>query len=216
MTNMLSQLLRKSNILWGRPRDLKGNAVPSELARAREKLMWVKKPIKEDTLQELTKDEADSLSLDDQYIYLPPLANNPEFIPILTVDCNRKESKMNFRVEMYKDHKEMNGRKRRVGIGVRFESPNKGESHNFWHAQLMYTTDASRSVRLPGCPEWIPDEVPCLPIAAKHVITFLICLVIAFYGIQGYAQMFTGMKIPGKYLRFEALFPGFEPTKAGS
>ena len=52
----------------------------------------------------------------------------------------------------------------------------------------------------PGCPDWLPTEVPCIPVFARNPISFIVCMLTSFYGKGAYNKLFAGMNIDKKYI----------------
>jgi hypothetical protein len=68
-------------------------------------------------------------------------------------------------------------------IGYRFETPEDGTNHNFYHAQpcrSMGRKDDEVEVALP-----VSSRMPTWPIAAANALELLLCLVAALYGLDG-------------------------------
>lgn len=68
-------------------------------------------------------------------------------------------------------------------VGYRFESPEDGNNHNFYHSQpcrSMGAKDAPVDQALP-----ISQRDPTWPLAAENATELLLCLVTALYGMTG-------------------------------
>lgn len=68
-------------------------------------------------------------------------------------------------------------------IGYRFETPEDGDNHNFYHAQpcrSMGRKDDEVEVALP-----VSSRMPTWPIAASSALELLLCLLAALYGLEG-------------------------------
>lgn len=72
-------------------------------------------------------------------------------------------------------------------IGYRFETPEDGDNHNFYHAQpcrSMGRKDDEVEVSLP-----VSSRMPTWPIAASNALELLLCLVAALYGLEGLREV---------------------------
>jgi hypothetical protein len=68
-------------------------------------------------------------------------------------------------------------------VGYRFETPERGKNHNYFHAQpcrSMGRKDDEIESALP-----ISNRMPTWPVAARSGVELLLCLVTAVYGMQG-------------------------------
>lgn len=69
-----------------------------------------------------------------------------------------------------------------VAIGLRFETPEgKTGKHAYHHAQLCHRFK-DENTPFPGCPEWLPDQHPAIPIDADGPLSLLIALLKSLYG----------------------------------
>lgn len=122
------------------------------------------------------------------YLHLPPDEKGGQ--PVLRASFEEKEEHKVFRiraaifVEAEEADQYGNTQKVHRGIGIRFESPEgpKGDSnHDYYHAQWFSSFEKDIN-RLPGCPEWLPDVHPAIPIDAECAVDVLCCALKSFYG----------------------------------
>lgn len=76
-------------------------------------------------------------------------------------------------------------------IGYRFETPETGENHNYFHAQpcrSMGKKDDEIESALP-----ISNRMPTWPVAARSGVELLLCLVTAIYGMKGMDELRTAI-----------------------
>lgn len=119
--------------------------------------------------------------------YLPPLDEDKEFIPILSLECGFASSPpfLSLRVGMTKYPND--GKGQPVSVGFRFEMGQHASNHNYHHMQL---TARPHNEPLLGCPE-LPEKYPCVPTPAKCPFSLVLCMLLSLYGsgIAG-AQIF--------------------------
>jgi hypothetical protein len=81
---------------------------------------------------------------------------------------------------------------RHIGfIGYRFETPEEGDNHNYYHAQpcrSMGRKDDEIEVALP-----VSNRMPTWPVAANGALELLLCLVTAIYGMKGLRMLQTDL-----------------------
>lgn len=64
-------------------------------------------------------------------------------------------------------------------VGFRFETPEAGETHNYYHSQMIEDLVPNRG-RLP-CQEWLPQRCPALTLNAVNAMTLLLSLLFSLY-----------------------------------
>jgi hypothetical protein len=72
-------------------------------------------------------------------------------------------------------------------VGYRFETPEAGENHNYYHAQpcrSMGRKDQEIEAALP-----ISNRAPTWPLPADGALELLLCLVTALYGMEGLQRL---------------------------
>lgn len=121
------------------------------------------------------------------FLYLPPLEQNAEFVPVLSMQCHLGQKSSSIRIQVmlisYTEDR------RFVGVGFRLESPHLRDDsrdgtegrHEFYHAQLKRSFDWGPPI---DSPTWLPETQPSFPIAAQCPITLLICLFLTLYGTK--------------------------------
>jgi hypothetical protein len=72
-------------------------------------------------------------------------------------------------------------------VGYRFETPEDGDNHNFYHAQPCRSMGAKDDPIEHALP--ISNRDPTWPIAAENALELLLCLVTALYGMRGLADL---------------------------
>jgi len=175
----------------------------NSLVKKHEKTIHIFPPMNRQQVEYLLSDrsknpKSDFFSLDKPaFFYLPPLEKNSEFAPILILRCDYNESPPETRLMILMI--------RHIGdeekcFGFRFEGPAIDSMHDYWHAQI--TTELRRRggrQKLPGCPDWIPDEVPCIPTTAKCPVSLILCMLISLYGKRIFNEFFADLNIDPKY-----------------
>ena len=81
-------------------------------------------------------------------------------------------------------------RKQTVFVGFRYETPEDGETHNYYHAQPCRSIGGRNEIAyaLP-----ISTRNPTFPLAAKSSLELLLCLVISVYGMDGLTELLSGV-----------------------
>lgn len=72
-------------------------------------------------------------------------------------------------------------------IGYRYETPEEGNNHNYYHVQpcqSMGDRDEKVTQALP-----VPERNPTWPLAARSSLELLLCLVVSIYGMKGLLDM---------------------------
>jgi hypothetical protein len=69
-----------------------------------------------------------------------------------------------------------------AAIGLRFEMPEGADGlHSYFHTQLCRHFRGETAL-FPGCPEWLPDQHPAIPVDADGPLSLLIALLKSLYG----------------------------------
>ena len=76
-------------------------------------------------------------------------------------------------------------------VGFRFETPESGDNHNYYHSQPCQTM-GSRDEVIPGALA-VPERNPTWPLVAKSALELLLCLVVSIHGMNGLSQMKSDM-----------------------
>ena len=190
------------------------------------------KPMEREDLEELlspSRVESGTLEVDfthshrGKVLYLPPLENNPQCIPILSLYCqlDNQHSIAKLRVMLVS----LDGNQDLYGIGFRMETPegmnqntnatNGDGIHDFYHAQLIRKFgQSSLDDRLPVCsPDWLPTTQPSFPLPANCPVTLLLCLIVTLYGRKYYNQFLAEHEIFDINQHREKLDPWINPLR---
>lgn len=130
------------------------------------------------------------------FFYLPPLNDNPEFIPLLTFHCdfNRTPEKFSYQLHMY-----CFGTEGPLSLGFRFEGPHgtaDGESgHVFYHVQSIKKLKGCANSKIEGSIDWYPDKMPTIPLLAKNSTSLLLNMLISLYGVEWVRSLIKGCAI---------------------
>ena len=76
-------------------------------------------------------------------------------------------------------------------LGLRYETPEDGDNHNYYHAQPCRSMAASRTPVAEALP--IPDRYPAFPLAATSSVDLLLCLVTSIHGMNGLTGLRTNV-----------------------
>ena len=175
---IFSDLSRLSDKYWKSERTLNNKKVPNDTWEHYYNLMSLRLPMTDEKIRSYFKINANRCELNFNNLFLPPLENNPKFVPILSMKCDLKnDNKISLRVEMlqYDENRDL------IGFGYRFESPHPTGNHNYWHIQAMTENNDMKF----GCPEWLPVNDPCIPVGIKSPIGLILFMLICFYGRRG-------------------------------
>lgn len=122
-------------------------------------------------------------------VYLPPLKEEAEFVALLLMDWTFAErndfgSQRSIRLQMFR---------RRTGVDtfdgrlntfcVHLDGPNKAP-WNFYHMQVCNRETPGFEDTYHESPEWLPRNLPRIPVSAINPAELLFCLVVGLYGIQ--------------------------------
>lgn len=148
-------------------------------------LQSYKNEVKTSEFLSMTKSIGSRILVDEESaIYLPPLDDDPLFVPLLSMDIDSNEGpKANFRVDLYRLEDSLNH------IGFRFETPSiEGTKHVYYHVQPIEaaTGRVAANVRLTIN---VPGKTPCIPIHADSPVALILSLVLSLYGIEGFQQV---------------------------
>lgn len=81
-------------------------------------------------------------------------------------------------------------RKRTVFVGFRYETPENGKTHNYYHAQPCQSIGGREKV-VSALP--ISPRNPTFPLAAKSSLELLLCLVMSVYGMDGMMKLLSAV-----------------------
>jgi len=145
---------------------------------------WI--PIMEEEIESLFsnyKSVQVRLSDHNWVLYLPPVEEEPDFLPVLTLECRLDDQKDVMKLRLLLVHCDMSKGKPH-SIGFRIEPGHN--IHGFYHAQLIKNLEGAAKVENPlvECPLRFPETQPCLPLKAKDSVTLVLCLLISLYGIK--------------------------------
>lgn len=185
MGRIFSDLCRRSDKLWRNKKTLDEKDVSNHTYEIYD-FLKEKRKMKDTEIEALFKENAHICRLGFNHLYLPPLENDKQFIPILSMKCDLTRSEMSLRIEMVGYNEEY----KPMGFGFRFENPHPDSNHNYWHMQVI-----TESL---GCPQWLPVQDPCIPIKAKSPIHLILFMLICFYGLRG-QKLINDMNLAREY-----------------
>lgn len=116
-------------------------------------------------------------------LYLPPMREEPDFLPVLSLECKLDDTSDVMKLRLMLVHCDRSEGKPH-GIGFRME---EGENiHGFYHAQMIKNLEGAATVEEPPieCPLRFPETQPSIPLKAEDSITLVLCLLISLYGIN--------------------------------
>lgn len=191
---ILSDLSRLSEKKWRNDKTLGDQKVPPETREIYDNLQYSKRQTRKEEIEQIFKNDDNKYDIAFNNLYLPPLDNNMEFVPILSMVCDlKKDCYISLRVEM----QSYDNNKKFIGLGYRFESPHPGGIHDYWHIQLI--TENGEKL---GCPEWLPEENPCFPVKVKKPIDLIFFMLLCFYGKSGSTIFNSSTYINSQYNKY--------------
>jgi len=132
-------------------------------------------------------------------IYMPPLDDDPLFVPLLSFEIDSTNPKVCFRVELYR-HDE--SRDFVDYAGFRFETPNQGSSkHQYYHVQPIEEM-TGLIAEFPNKSPKLLGTAPCIPIHADNPVSLLLGLILSLYGLEGYNKITTGLRIDESFSKY--------------
>lgn len=138
-----------------------------------------------------TRPEFDLLSAG-RFIYLEPILNGRQMLPVMSIRSNFKPSPPKVRLEVGLFL--LDSRDELCAVGWRFETPEGSTGrHRYHHAQLFTAFHKQEAYRLPLCPDWIPIEQPALLLKADDPVTLLMNLVVSVYGYDRLKDVNAGV-----------------------
>ncbi len=216
---ILAQLLKRIYQLqdkhWRNGINLNGEHI-DEQTNANFKLLVnrVCKPIGEselDTLITQSMERSQQLSISN--LFLPPLSQDEDFVPVLSIkyDFTQVNPTMRLCVNMFSFcNLEKKTEKKPLVFGFRFEIDHAKSNHDYCHSQLTRTFIMEKNsphVRrqeiaspISSLPAWVPESTPCLIVPACCPVSLLFCMLISFYG-KVICGLITDLKIDGKYFK---------------
>lgn len=206
LCEVLKNLHHLSQREWRQKRDLTKETIDNyeDLTATRKCL-----PMSTWDLEGLLKQGSSKSALSfDKPFYLPPLDEDKDFIPILSLSCdfNKNPSEIYLRIGMYRYPKE--DASKLQGFGFRFErhgmQQNSKSSHNYYHMQV---TTKPHDYIPHETPAWIPESIPCVLMPAENPVSLVFCMLICFYGKKIVRQMISSMNIDKKYTEFWRYLP---------
>lgn len=79
------------------------------------------------------------------------------------------------------------GNKHTAFVGFRYETPEEGDNHDYYHAQPCQSMGSQENSILHALP--LPQRYPTFPLAAESPLELLLCLVVSLYGVNGLSEM---------------------------
>ncbi|MCG7985704.1 MAG: hypothetical protein JAY90_23575 [Candidatus Thiodiazotropha lotti] len=81
-------------------------------------------------------------------------------------------------------------------FGYRFESPEIGENHNYYHAQPIQAF--GRGAKSEYAIDWYPDNYPTFPIHVRDCLELVVAVLISFRGLNVARQLASSREIGRK------------------
>jgi len=205
LNKLIGNLLEKSATLWRRKLlDFGGKEISDDTKDTYYSLIDIKYPLSEGEfkkfVEETTKRGNFQIELD--RLYLPPLEDEGEFIPILALSCDLKSphGSISFRIRLIRG----DTKKKPLtfqGIGYRFELGHSTSTHSYYHVQFTNLADESDPKwQLPGCPVWIPTLIPRILTPARNPVSLILCILLSLYGkIEFVDKLVSGIRADKRY-----------------
>lgn len=97
-------------------------------------------------------------------------------------------------------------------VGYRFETPEEGDNHNFYHSQPCRGMGKKEDALEHALP--ISHHVPTWPLAAKSSLELLLCLVTSTYGMAGMLKLKADFAADAQARNNQALVAAVESVLA--
>lgn len=195
MGRILRKIHHESRKLWDKGYTPEHVPVDEKTLDNYEKLLCILPPINEKKLENLLKKPRYGRLILDKSVYLPPLTDNKEFIPVIRKIKWKFKGKIDIslKIEMCRYIQTFSGgaRSHLRCIGFRFEFHGASKSHDYMHVQITKQKSS----------DWLPTTVPCIPTIAEDCISLLFCTLVSLYGKNMYKRLFSGLNLPKKHLK---------------
>jgi hypothetical protein len=155
-------------------------------------------------IEELTQNEdAWDLLGSNLHLYLRQIKATRTYTPILSFSYSVTETRLRLRIALFTT---LGGRT--FACGFRMEAPEGIGDHHYYHVQwIRMFPDKTKA--LPGCPDWIPESYPAIPLDAGSPAELLLCMLLSLYGFEefvGTYHRWSG-KVATNPFRNMRLFP---------
>ncbi|HEV2137778.1 MAG TPA: hypothetical protein VGR53_02970 [Nitrososphaerales archaeon] len=136
-----------------------------------------------------------------KFLYLPPLPDDEQFVPVMLGTCDFEASSSSVRIEFHSaSDQDENGN----AIGFRFEGPGAGR-HDYWHFQLT-GGGGSPIGAVPGALSWFPETLPCVPLTVDDPVTLFLAIAVSLYGYGEIRSILSDMKaLPDYFSRLNVV-----------
>ncbi|MDA4124673.1 MAG: hypothetical protein OK438_04385 [Thaumarchaeota archaeon] len=199
MSKIVNKLYKMSRDYWrtgsGRPREKNKKALEFH-----DRVQAFRFPLTAGEMKQLLlRDRVNSKieTEETKFVHLPPLEDDPLFIPVLRIKADLPNKFAEFRVEMYTYKDEAGMENRPSGIGFRFETPTlDSPNHNFHHVQLF---DTENGGGLGEALIKLPSTVPCMPLLADEPVSLTLCMIVSLYGTQGLSDVISDLNLDPMY-----------------
>lgn len=118
-----------------------------------------------------------------RFLYLEPTEIGNYMVPVLSWQCDFSQKPIP-EIRIYLSLFQLDKDKQLKAIGYRFETPEKGNRHYFYHAQLIKNFLNGKPAWCHQCREWLSERQPSFILDARDPISLLICLLISLYGLD--------------------------------
>ncbi len=147
-----------------------------------EEITLVCNPVRTDELPFVTERKTGKLTLPSKRCVLLKPDDKGRFkLPVLRLKHDERNI-IRYEVGLYMLDRRDGDDGSPVAIGLRFEEPKGADGlHSFFHAQLCRQFHGATAL-FPGCPEWLPDQHPAIPVDADGPLSLLIALLKSLYG----------------------------------
>ena len=197
LREILLNLVTKSQTCWDTGYTLEGNKLKKHAIDGYEELQSYRPQVRVDEIFAMTRTRRDQMEIGHKSaIYLPPLDDDSTFIPLLSMEMDRKKHEFKFRVDMYEYDGSSGGFNY---MAFRFEAPTKHNSkHPYFHVQPS-EREASTIENSKGLKIRIPGSVPTIPTVAWNSVSLVLSLVLGFYGVKGYSDIISEARLKAEF-----------------
>ena len=197
---IVTKLYKMSRDYWrrgsGRPRERGPKALEFH-----DRVQEFRFPLTAAEMKQLFLKDRDACRMETEetkFVHLPPLEDDPLFIPVLRFKTDFHSKLAQYRVEMYTYKDQEGAENRPSGMGFRFETPTvQSPNHQFHHVQLFDTdTGSGLGEMLVG----LPSIVPAIPLVAEEPVSLALCMILSLYGTQGLSDIISDLNLDPRYL----------------
>jgi hypothetical protein len=191
--NVMTNLLNNAKYCWDSKLTIGNYRLDNKAILTRETLRQFMEEVDGNALKRIMNKVTDRIALEaDASIFLPPLDDDPLFVPLLTFELDSNEPKASFRVDFCQYDEPSNSLRY---AGFRFETPTANSSkHRYYHVQPIEDAPDHLAQVVAKNREYL-GTIPCIPIHADNPMSLILCMILSLYGREGYNKITADLPI---------------------